>query len=180
MPSDTTTEPRELDLDDEQADGSVIFSEFGHAHDKRLIAEAIEDYVPDLRKLEKANNEKGYLRNARIVKGDADRLHDVLLKSFTEEQLDLDAEPGPVEVRSGIANQLHNLVRRYVRDSIGPEDNPVSDFENELCQRLERFGRVLTEMAYAAGYRDRAEHPSAFMLRCIGELEHKELAGAEG
>lgn len=171
-----TEEGTDLGLQDERRDAEQpVFTEFGHAHDKQLVAIAIEDRVTALRSLEKKNVDQGYLKEARVIKGDADRLHDVLLPLLQEEQLALGAEPGPVEVRSGIANQLHNLIRRYVRDSIGPDDNPALDFENEICQRVERWGTKIAEIAYAAGYRDRGEHASAFLLRCIEELEHKEL-----
>lgn len=168
----------ELDLGDERR--TPVFDEFQHAHDKKLITDAIEEYVPGLRQLEKKNIDKGYIRESRVIKGDADRLHDVLLPMFQEEQLALGAEPGPVEVRSGIVNYLHDLIRRYVRDSIGPEDNPAMDFENEIAQRVERYVTKAIQVAYAAGYRDRSEHPSAFAIRCLSELEHKELKGAEG
>lgn len=166
----------ELPLDDDRREGaSPVFSRFGSDHDRRLVADAIEEYLPQLRGLEKKNTEKGYMRNAAVVRGDADRLHDVLLPLLKEKQLELAAEPGGVEVRSGIANHLHSLIRRYVRDSVGPEDNPHQDFENEVCQRVYRWGRAIAEIAYAAGYRDRGEHPDAFLLRVLERLDHAEL-----
>lgn len=175
-----TQEHQELDLNDERGD-RIPFDQIEHAHDKTLIATALEDRIPILRSLEKKNVDQGYIRESRVIKGDADRLHDVILPMFQEgEQLALGSPATAVEVRSGIVNQLHNLIRRYVRDSVGPEDNPALDFENEIAQRVERFVTKAIQVAYAAGYRDRSEHPAAFALRCLGELEHKELKGAEG
>lgn len=176
--ADTGEHAEELPLNDERRDPTPPAEQWdirgANEHDMKLVAFAVEERVTRLRALEKKNTDEGYLREARTIAADAARLEKGILPALSLDQAEFPTLTA-VEARSGIANHLHDVIRRYVRHSEGPEDNPVEAFENEVCQRVERFGREIAEKAYAAGYAARGQHPTAFILSALEQLDHQEL-----
>lgn len=140
------------------------------AHHFQIVRVAVEERSTSLKKLADKTADEGYIREARVISGDAQALKEDVLP-----QLEVQPElfgATMQELQAGIANELRGLVHKHVLADHGDETD--IDHRGEMCEqlalRVATFALDVAERAYNAGLRARSEIPEVFAVRSLEKL----------
>lgn len=144
-------------------------------HDFALVKIALEDRVTVVKSLANKAEAEGYIREARIMAGDAARLKEDILPQL-EHQRELPLATAE-ELQAGIKNKLRSVVRRHAKPAEENTDHEAELLE-ELAYRIEAMVMQVAERSFNAGVQLRQSEGRVIGLKCLDGLDWK--AKAEG
>lgn len=171
MPDTETLEFLDTESGPAPDNGELHDLEVDSKHDYVILAQALTSRRDELEKLAKKNREEGYLKEAKAVSADAERISEALLpQCLAQRELPLTSV---AEIRAGIANRIRSVIRgRLIVNVDGglsqeEEEIGVRDRESLLVEALaihiEAFGEEVARRAHANGLAEREHGPQAVM-----------------
>jgi hypothetical protein len=129
---------------------------------------ALESRAEELEKLAKKNKDEQYPREARVMELDAMMLREDLIPQLRD-QVEIPLATGD-EVKGAVANQLRDLVRRFVKRDPDGEEDYEAQMLDKLSERVGAFASALAERAFHEGFIARQQTAEVIALKCVDQL----------